>query len=111
VIAQWLTWLRQLVRREPVPPAPALELPAHAPTPTALGLTVQAPATEVAPPLGTLHFRGHRWLQVGPADARGIVTFVREVAVDGRAVQSELRVNAADLTFNGTTYTLNGRES
>lgn len=105
MISEWWSWLRQLVQREPMPAAPALERPA----PIVLGLTVQEPI--VAPvALRTLAFRGQTWQQQTPADGNGIVTFTREVAVNGRPVLSELRVREADLMPRGDTYHLYGRD-
>ena len=101
---RWLTWWRQLVRPEPIPPTPSLLV-----EPAVLGVTMTEPVV-IAPSYRTMAFRGQTWLQHEPADASGVVTFTREVSVDGRAVQSELRVHERDLVARGDIYFIEGRD-
>lgn len=70
-----------------------------------------APVKSAAPdvPRRMLEFRGYVWTEA--REEGDLVRFVREIAVDGRAVKSELTVAKADLTRRADgRYTLNGRE-
>lgn len=85
---------------EPDPDPTPLEKRWTLPTIILSGILPAAPAPAPEPdpePLRTLLFRDYEWLQRAPTDERGRVTFYREVAVDGRAVASEVTLLAADL--------------
>lgn len=83
------------------------------PTPAVLGLEVPPPppiARKVTPP-PMLQFRGFLWVQKGTEDERGRLTFVRDVVVDGRIVQTEVQLLASDLSRHSDgTFFLGGRQ-
>lgn len=93
--------------RRPAPPAPVV------PPPAVLGLEVPPPTPvvrKVTPP-PMLQFRGFLWVQKGTEDARGRLTFVRDVVVDGRIVQTEVQLLASDLSRHSDgTFFLGGRQ-
>ena len=102
-----MAWVAQLLRptravhdQTPLPIAGA---------PAVLGLTITEPVP-ITPALRTMAFRGQMWVQSEPANGAGIVTFTREVSVDGRAVSSELRVHERDLVARGDVFFLEGRD-
>lgn len=67
-------------------------------TPTAvLNLPVHPPHQKTRPVGRVLVFRHAKWTQDGAETAKGTVRFVREIAVDGRAVEMELEVCVDDL--------------
>lgn len=77
---------------------------------------INMPSAPVAPrvveaslPKRIVEFRGMAWQEAEETDTR--IRFTREIAVDGRAVKSELTVMKADLIRRADgRYTLNGRE-
>ncbi len=76
-----------------------------------LGVQLEAPRPEPVPPARTLWFRGTAWQQQGTPSQQGLVTFVREIAVNGRPVQDTVQVHAADLTQRPDgMWALTGRE-
>jgi hypothetical protein len=84
------------------------------PTPVSVVNMPSAPVAPVKPsapdvPRRMVEFRGQTWTE---AQEEGeLVRFFREVAVNGRAVKSELTVAKADLVRRADgRYTLNGRE-
>lgn len=83
------------------------------PPPTVLGLEVPPPmpvVRKVTPP-PMLQFRGFLWVQKGTEDARGRLTFVRDVVVNGRVVQTEVQLVASDLSQAADgTFFLGGRQ-
>lgn len=90
---------------------PEQEAPAGSP-PMVLGVTlddrVRVPA--LPEPERLLRFRGVVWRQQGDASPLGILTFVRETAVNGRSVLDEVQVHRDDLTVQPDgLWTLNGR--
>jgi hypothetical protein len=102
-LALWTSYrARHVPKPKPVAPEEA--------APVVLGLQ-EAPAVRAEPLMGAvLRFRGYHWVQQGEADVRGRVTFVREAAVDGRAVLVEAQVCVADLERQADgTMTLRGR--
>lgn len=83
------------------------------PPPAVLGLEVPPPTPVVRkitpPPM--LQFRGFLWVQKGTEDARGRLTFVRDVVVNGRVVQTEVQLVASDLSQAADgTFFLGGRQ-
>jgi len=84
------------------------------PTPVSVINMPSAPVAPVKPavpdvPRRIVEFRGYAWTEEREEGA--LIRFSREIAVDGRAVKSELTVAKADLTRRADgRYTLNGRE-
>lgn len=88
-------------------------------TPVEVVSVVNMPSAPAAPrveppaaPRRVLEFRGWQWVEEREEGKQNeLVRFSREIAVNGRAVKSELTVAKADLTRkdNGH-YTLNGRD-
>jgi hypothetical protein len=84
------------------------------PTPVSVINMPSAPVAPVKPaapdvPRRIVEFRGYAWTE--EREDGDMVWFSREIAVDGRAVKSELMAAKADLTRRADgRYTLNGRE-
>lgn len=99
----WRGWFRPKAapRTPPLNPTAqpvALNLPQDGPAAVNAGTAAREAALgRVAVPDRTLDFRGHRWRQGGPETAKGTVRFVREIAVEGRAVETEVEVRVDDL--------------
>ncbi len=92
---------------------PERDLP---PLPTPVSV-INMPSAPIAPPAPAapdvprriVEFRGYAWTE--EREEGDLVRFFREVAVNGRAVKSELTVAKADLVRRADgRYTLNGRE-
>jgi hypothetical protein len=86
---------------------PVIEEPA--PVPCVANLPQAQPVEETPELAGRLFlFRGRMYQEQGEED--GVVTFTRDVVVNGRSVQEEVQVLAADLTQGEDgLWTLNGR--
>jgi len=92
-----------------VRPAAPRETGASAEPVTVLGVVTQPPR-EPAHETRTLRFRDALWHQHGEPSPLGIVTFVREIAVNGRAVHDEVQLHGEDLARQADgVWTLNGR--
>ena len=100
MLTQWWTWLRALLRSEPIPPAPALEQ-------AVLGVVLEPPRVREMP-AAVLSFRGRVWHITGQDEQCAV--FGYETAVQGRAVSDEVRVQWADLEEGAPGhYTIRGR--
>ena len=103
-VMQWLRrWLLSKAQVDvdfAVPESPPVMLGTLRPPPVA--------APEYLTQGRVLRFRGERWRE--KACDEFTVTFVREVSVNGRAVESEVRVLRADLVAQGEGWILNGRD-
>lgn len=101
-----LIWLRTLLHtwRQRLWYLPERDMPPLPPVPVPVSVInmpsapAPAPAKAVEPAVSkrVLEFRGFPWIEDG-VEPRGTVRFTREIAVNGRAVKSELTVHEADL--------------
>lgn len=99
----WYTPERDMPPLLPEQPVSVINMPSAPAAPR-----VEPPAA----PRRVLEFRGWQWVEEREEGKQNeLVRFSREIAVNGRAVKSELTVLKADLTRkdNGH-YTLNGRD-
>lgn len=67
---------------------------------------ITVPETEETP---VLRFKDQTWVQQGEPTDKGIITFARDVVVNGKIAQSSVSVRVADLERTGNVYTLQGR--
>lgn len=98
-------WVRQTLWKAAVPTV-VVPPPVHA----VLGVTTE-PSRAVPVLTGRrIRFKELEWVQRDGPDRQGLVTFVRDIVVNGRVVQSELQVHEADLTqLPDGTWALHGR--
>lgn len=106
LVAWWrMVWYTPERDMPPLPPSPS-------PSVSVINMpSAPSPQKVVEPslPKRIIEFRGVAWEEDSTTDT--LVRFTREVAVEGRAVKSELTVAKADLVRRADgRYTLNGRE-
>lgn len=88
---------------------PTALLPDISPTPDAPVVVIApitVPETDETP---VLRYKDQTWVQQGEPNAKGILTFARDVVVNGKIAQSSVSVCVADLERTGNVYTLQGR--
>lgn len=92
-----------------MPPLPSQTPVSVINMPSAPVAPVRPVAVEPPRPKRVVEFRGVAWQEAEETDTR--IRFTREIAVEGRAVKSELTVSKDDLIRRADgRYTLNGRD-